>query len=173
MPPARAARSNAEGAARDAEPEARPRDDREFDDQLVAEALDYAFFVASARATRAKNAAASEKNAAALSQAPGASSFAEAARAALDSLELRADITETSGLKDAFVGDHPVLESLRAWMLERSAVADAVAEPRDVSHRRRRDGARLVRAVWANSVRARHRRRAFRRGEAEERKNQG
>ena len=101
---------------------------REFDDQLVAEALDYAFFVASARATRAKNAAASEKNAAALSQAPGASSFAEAARAALDSLELRADITETSGLKDAFVGDHPVLESLRAWMLERSAVADAVAD---------------------------------------------
>jgi len=101
---------------------------RAFDDQLVAEALDYVFFVASARATRAKNAAAEEKKKEETRGASGASrAFAEATRAAMDSLELRADITKTSGLEHAWV-DHPVLESLRAWMLERSAVADAVAE---------------------------------------------
>ena len=100
---------------------------KKFDDQLVAEALDYVFFVASARATRAKNGIDAEEKKRQEAQARGASSFAEATRAAMDSLELRADITKTSGLDKAWV-DHPVLESLRAWMLERSAVADAVAE---------------------------------------------
>ena len=59
----------------------RPRQ-REFDDQLVAEALDW-LSSSPPRARRARRgAAASEKNAAALSQAPRASSFAEEAAAA-------------------------------------------------------------------------------------------
>ena len=93
----------------------------------------------------------------------------------MDSLELRADITETSGLKDAFVGDHPVLESLRAWMLERSAVADAVAERlKETFLIGDAETERVSSAPYGLTVSAPATAAApFRRGEAEERKNQG
>jgi hypothetical protein len=101
-----------------------------YDDAFVAEAVDFAFFVAARRGLRAEKTPAETKRAEAL--AAVSSSFAEATRAALRSLELRAERAdgEKSGLAEVwrYGDDHPVLESTQYWMLENDVVAETVQE---------------------------------------------
>ncbi len=101
-----------------------------YDDAFVAEAVDFAFFVAARRGLRAEKTPAETKRAEAL--AAVSSSFAEATRAALRSLELRAERAdgEKSGLTEVwrYGDDHPVLESTQYWMLENDVVAETVQE---------------------------------------------
>jgi hypothetical protein len=101
-----------------------------YDDAFVAEAVDFAFFVAARRGLRAEKTPAETKRAEAL--AAVSSSFAEATRSALRSLELRAERADsgTSGLAEVwrYGDDHPVLESTQYWMLENDDVAETVQE---------------------------------------------
>ena len=101
-----------------------------YDDAFVAEAVDFAFFVAARRGLRAEKTPAEEKRAEAL--AAVSASFAEATRATLRSLELRAERagSGTSGLAEVWRcdDDHPVLESTLYWMFENDVVAETVEE---------------------------------------------
>ena len=99
-------------------------------DSLVAEAVDFAFFVAAKRERRAEEGSSpAEANVGAAAES-GAHSFAEATRAALDGLEKRAARRGESGLRDIwrFQDSQSVIDSVRYWMTRHGAVADVVAE---------------------------------------------